>query len=88
MIIGYDLEFADRLPQLFPARSEMMKHLLKDTPGTEPAAFRNSALQGAYPILAARHWVSIPFRCLASAMPPSTRRSLQAHLSSPTSFAR
>lgn len=53
-IIGYDLDFADRLPQLFPARGEMMKGLFKNTPMTEPTAFRNGSLQGAYLILAAR----------------------------------
>lgn len=53
-IVGYDLDFADRLPQLFPARGEMMKGLFKNTPMTEPTAFRNGSLQGAYLILAAR----------------------------------
>ena len=54
VIIGYDLDFADRLPQLFPAAGEMMMKIFKDTPATEPTAFRNSSLQGAYLILAAR----------------------------------
>jgi 3-hydroxypropanoate dehydrogenase len=54
VIIGYDLDFADRLPQLFPAMGEMMKPMFKNTPMTEPTAFRNSSLQGAYLILAAR----------------------------------
>jgi len=53
-IIGHDLDFADRLPELFPARGEMMKGLFKNTPMTEPTAFRNGSLQGAYLILAAR----------------------------------
>lgn len=54
VIIGHDLDFADRLPELFPARGEMMKGLFKNTPLTEPTAFRNGSLQGAYLIIAAR----------------------------------
>jgi 3-hydroxypropanoate dehydrogenase len=52
-IIGYDLEFYELLPRLFP-RSDMRQafvgkpELIKDT------AFRNSSLQGAYFILALR----------------------------------
>jgi 3-hydroxypropanoate dehydrogenase len=52
-IIGYDLEFCELLPRLFP-RSDMRKafadkpDLIKDT------AFRNGSLQGAYFILALR----------------------------------
>lgn len=53
-IVGHDLDFADRLPELFPARGEMMKPLFKNTPMTEPTAFRNGSLQGAYLIMAAR----------------------------------
>lgn len=52
-IVGYDLEFYERLPQLFPhanARSWFVgkAELSRDT------AFRNGSLQGAYFILAAR----------------------------------
>lgn len=52
-IIGYDLEFYEKLPKLFPhadARSWFVgnESLIQDT------AFRNSSLQGAYFILSAR----------------------------------
>lgn len=49
-----DLNFADKLPQLFPARGEAMKPMFKDTPATQPTAFRNSSPQDGYLILAAR----------------------------------
>ena len=52
-IIGYDTRFYDWLPRLFPhvdARSWFI-----DKPGfAETTAFRNSSLQGAYLIMAAR----------------------------------
>lgn len=54
VIVGYDLDFADRLPQLFPARGEQMKPIFKESRMAEATGFRNSAIQGAYLILAAR----------------------------------
>ena len=53
VIIGYDLKFYDKLPQLFPhtnARSWYVgnEELIKTT------AFRNSTLQGGYLLIAAR----------------------------------
>ena len=53
VIVAYDLEFYERLPQLFPhvdARSWFVGHdeLIRTT------AFRNGSLQGGYLILAAR----------------------------------
>lgn len=54
VIVGYDLDFAEQLPKLFPARGEAMKPMFKDPAAAEPMAFRNSTLQGAYLILAAR----------------------------------
>ena len=54
VIVGYDLDFADSLPKLFPARGEMMKATFKDPALAETTGFRNSSLQGAYLILAAR----------------------------------
>lgn len=53
VIIGMDLAFADKLPQLFPhtdarAGFEGKPDLVQST------AFRNSSLQGAYLIMAAR----------------------------------
>jgi nitroreductase len=53
-IIGYDLEFADRLPELFPAKGEKMKEVFRDPALAQSTAFRNSSLQGGYLILAAR----------------------------------
>jgi nitroreductase len=54
VIIGYDLDFAEQLPKLFPARGEQMKAIFKDSQLAQATAFRNSSLQGAYLILAAR----------------------------------
>jgi 3-hydroxypropanoate dehydrogenase len=54
VIIGYDLDFAERLPQLFPARGQQMQVLFKDPQLAFNTAFRNSSLQGAYLIIAAR----------------------------------
>ena len=54
VIVGYDLDFAERLPQLFPARGEKMKEIFSDTALAQATAFRNSSLQGGYLILAAR----------------------------------
>ncbi len=53
-IIGYDLDFPARLPALFPHNPAVAK-LFEDKPDfTRETAFRNSAMQGAYLILAAR----------------------------------
>lgn len=56
VIIGQDLAFYERLPQLFPFRPEARE--IYAAPGkealAEATAFRNSSLQGAYLILAAR----------------------------------
>ncbi len=54
VIIGYDLDFAEAMPRLFPARGEMMKGIFQDPKFAFDTAFRNSSLQGAYLILAAR----------------------------------
>lgn len=55
VIIGYDLDFPDLLPKLFPAKGEVMrKHFKSDAKLAEVTAFRNGSLQGAYLILAAR----------------------------------
>lgn len=52
-IIGYDLHFADRLPQLFPHFPGAAEHFADPVLARE-TAFRNGTLQGAYLILAAR----------------------------------
>lgn len=55
VIIGYDLQFAQRLPQLFPAKGEVMKRNFESNASlAESTAFRNGTLQGAYLLLAAR----------------------------------
>jgi 3-hydroxypropanoate dehydrogenase len=54
VIVGYDLDFANWMPKLFPARGEMMKATFKEPGLAEITGFRNSSLQGAYLILAAR----------------------------------
>lgn len=54
VIIGYDLDFAEQLPRLFPARGEKMKEIFRDERLAQSTAFRNSSLQGGYLILAAR----------------------------------
>src|SRR6266436_3561966 len=52
-IIAYDQKFYDQLPTLFPAFD--MRPLFVSNPSlSEQTAFRNSSLQGAYFILAAR----------------------------------
>jgi 3-hydroxypropanoate dehydrogenase len=55
VIIGYDLNFAAALPQLFPAKGEAMKRNFDSNPPlAQVNAFRNGTLQGAYLMLAAR----------------------------------
>jgi len=55
-IIGYDLEFYEHLPRLFPHNPAMKDNFAG--PGKEgaaqAAAFRNGSLQGAYLMIAAR----------------------------------
>jgi 3-hydroxypropanoate dehydrogenase len=54
VIVGYDLDFAEKLPYLFPLRGEAMKSQFKEPSLRDVTAFRNGTLQGAYLILAAR----------------------------------
>ena len=53
-IIGYDLRFYDRLPQLFPHAPGYRDHFANSPALAEVTARRNSSLQGAYLIIAAR----------------------------------
>jgi 3-hydroxypropanoate dehydrogenase len=53
VIIGYDLDFAERVPYLFP-HAPGAKDWFKDPEFARVAAFRNGSLQGAYLIVAAR----------------------------------
>jgi 3-hydroxypropanoate dehydrogenase len=54
VIIAYDLKFYDKLPRLFP-HFPAMRNMYVDNPQLiQETAMRNSTLQGAYMILAAR----------------------------------
>ncbi len=53
VIIGFDTKFYDRLPELFPHADARSWFAGKDDVARE-TAFRNSSLQGAYLIIAAR----------------------------------
>jgi len=52
-IIGYDLDFPDTLPKLFP-HAPHAKDWFQDPAAAQVHAFRNGSLQGAYFIVAAR----------------------------------
>ena len=52
-IIGMDMAFYEKLPQLFP-HADAKSWFVGNTPMIEAAAFRNSSLQGGYFIIAAR----------------------------------
>jgi 3-hydroxypropanoate dehydrogenase len=54
VIIGYDLNFAAQFTKLFPARAPDMQAVFSDETFAQTTAFRNSSLQGAYLIIAAR----------------------------------
>jgi 3-hydroxypropanoate dehydrogenase len=53
VIIGYDMNFPEYMPKLFPHAPDMNK-MLTDEASNEIMALRNSSLQGAYFMLAAR----------------------------------
>ncbi|MEM6586056.1 MAG: malonic semialdehyde reductase [Pseudomonadota bacterium] len=52
-IVGYDIDFHEELPWLFP-HTDAKSWFEGDEEGRKEGAFRNSSLQGAYLILAAR----------------------------------
>jgi 3-hydroxypropanoate dehydrogenase len=54
VIIAYDLKFYQKLPKLFPHNPEMANNFAANPQLVEATARRNSSLQGAYLILAAR----------------------------------
>jgi 3-hydroxypropanoate dehydrogenase len=54
VIVGYDLDFAEQMPKLFPARGKLMQDYFSDPVVAQTTAFRNGSLQGAYLIIAAR----------------------------------
>jgi nitroreductase len=53
-ILAYDTEFYEKLPVLFPHAPDARSWFAGNAASIEATAFRNSALQGAYFILAAR----------------------------------
>jgi 3-hydroxypropanoate dehydrogenase len=53
-IIAYDLDFPETLPKLFPNAPNMKDNFAGKPEMTTTSAFRNSTLQGAYFIIAAR----------------------------------
>ena len=53
VIVGMDMLFFDKLPQLFP-HTDARAWFVGNTAMIEATAFRNSSLQGAYMMLAAR----------------------------------
>ncbi len=52
-IIGMDMEFYEKLPQLFP-HTDARSWFVGNQASIDATAFRNSSLQGAYLIMAAR----------------------------------
>jgi 3-hydroxypropanoate dehydrogenase len=54
VIIGNDLDFADKMPKLFPDYAEMLQKVFAQPGVAEVTAMRNGSLQGAYLIIAAR----------------------------------
>ena len=53
-ILAYDIEFYENLPRLFPHAPEARSWFAGNAANIEATAFRNSSLQGAYFMLAAR----------------------------------
>jgi len=53
VVLGMDMEFYELLPELFP-HADARSWFVGNQPLIEASAFRNSSLQGAYFILAAR----------------------------------
>jgi 3-hydroxypropanoate dehydrogenase len=54
MIVAYDLRFFERMPMLFPQKAAMAELFAMNDALAETTARRNSALQGAYMMIAAR----------------------------------
>jgi 3-hydroxypropanoate dehydrogenase len=53
VIVAWDTEFHEKLPKLFP-HADMRSYFIGNKPLIDETAFRNSSLQAAYFILAAR----------------------------------
>jgi 3-hydroxypropanoate dehydrogenase len=82
VIIGYDLDFAEQLPKLFPARGKEMQAYYSDPLLAQTTAFRNSSFQGAYLIITARALGLDCGRCPASTTRWWIPNSLAIHASS------
>jgi len=56
VIVAYDLQFYENLPKTFPHRPDAKNGFMGEEkkPGNQVVALRNSSLQGAYLIIAAR----------------------------------
>ena len=54
VIIGQDMNFYEKLPQLFPPRPQAAEMFAGNRALADVTAFRNSTLQGGYLIMAAR----------------------------------
>ncbi|TAL04693.1 MAG: malonic semialdehyde reductase [Rhodospirillaceae bacterium] len=54
VIIGYDTQFYEYLPELFPHAPGMKNYFTSSEAMAQETAFRNGTLQGAYLIIAAR----------------------------------
>jgi nitroreductase len=54
VIIGTDMAFYEKLPELFPMRPTAKDMFIADPAMSEVAGFRNGSMQGGYLILAAR----------------------------------
>jgi 3-hydroxypropanoate dehydrogenase len=54
VIVAYDLKFYEQLPKLFPQNPGMAKLFERNPETVESVAERNSSLQGAYMMMAAR----------------------------------
>lgn len=54
VIIGYDMKFYDKIPQLFPHMPSAREWFSGNASLAETTAFRNGTLQGAYLMIAAR----------------------------------
>ena len=69
VIIAYDMKFYDKLPRLFPHYPAMRDMFVNNPQLIQETALRNSTLQGAYMILAARALGLSPFPRVMSKTP-------------------
>ena len=85
-IIGHDLAFYERLPELFP-HTDAKSWFVGNERLIETTAMRNGTLQGAYFMLPPGLWASTAGRCPGSTTRWSTPRSLPGRRSGRTSSA-